>query len=112
MRELARIHSRNYPHPNKPVPVRWTYNPCSGEGDRCMSGELDGIENFMFALTGGDDDAGWGFISQSEEDGTFHVVNNQRQLWDFLDELKIDYRNLIADGLAISVRDVKGVVYG
>ena len=110
--ELARIHSRNYPHPDNPAPVVWRYDPCSREGDRCASGDCDGVENFMFTTTGGDDSDGYGFYVQMEEDGTFRTVNNQRLLWDYLDELKIDYRNLIENGLAVSVYDVKGMVYG
>ena len=110
--ELAKIYSRNYPHPHNPEPVDWKFNPCSSEGDQCATGDCEGMENFMFTMTGGDDDDGWGFYVQMEEDATFRAVNNQRLLWDYLDELKIDYRNLIDDGLAVSVHDIKGTVYG
>jgi hypothetical protein len=35
------------------------------------------------------------------------IKNNQYQLFDYLNELKIDYRNLIEDGLAVSVYDLE-----
>ena len=37
---------------------------------------------------------------------------NQVAFFDYLHELKIDYRGLIDAGLAVSTHDVDGVVYG
>ena len=47
-------------------------------------------------------------------DGYFYVSNvfRQHSLFDYLHELKMDYRGLIDAGLAVSVHDVEGVVYG
>jgi len=42
----------------------------------------------------------------------FWTMQNQYQLFDYLHELKIDYRGLIDTGLAISVYDLKENPYG
>lgn len=39
------------------------------------------------------------------------IVKNQYQLFDYLHELKIDYRGLIDDGLAVSVYDLENNPY-
>jgi len=48
-------------------------------------------------------------------DADFHSgssrIGNQPALWDFMHELKIDYRGLIGAGLAISVHDIPIPVY-
>ena len=43
--------------------------------------------------------------------GEIYDVPNQYQLFDYLHELKIDYRGLIDDGLAVSVYDFENEIY-
>jgi len=46
-----------------------------------------------------------------DEDGNLLTIWNQYQLFDYLHELKIDYRGLIASGLAVSVYELKNNPY-
>jgi hypothetical protein len=48
-----------------------------------------------------------GFISFRKDTREYHPVENQYQLFDYLNELKIDYRGLIDAGIAVSVYDLE-----
>ena len=48
------------------------------------------------------------YFSYTKEDG---AIKNLPQLFDYLHELKIDYRGLIDEGLAVSVYDFENEIY-